>query len=491
MLDFSKSGSRRALFFCLGIMCLVLLAESAVLIRTRWVEDENWLGNGSWTLVQEGRLRMPIFPADPRYEADVSIPVHHAGMAAAFRVFGLGVAQARATSALAGIATLVAVFFLGLELGGPYCALFAGWLLAGDTFLVIASRTARPEAYSVAFCWLALLLYLRAIRAESGRLALLSGLTLGVASVNHPLALPFVLAIGIFLLSRYGWDVWRRAPAWCFSLGVLVPVALYAVWCFSDAAHIACFKNVYLARAGDPMLARIVGEPSRWADFIGLGSQRVATGLRVPVRLHVAVFLIAAFWYLFRQRRSLFAPAATLLALNLLWWVYLVNKGPRYIVMLSPLFALVLGWVISQSRGTSWRKLALAVFALVMATQLASNAYWIYKYRHVDYPVLAGRLRSVIPAHASAYGATTFWLALHDRTYYAYDRTPWDFALQKLKPEYLILNDRVMVHGSGQGSDDFASLRSNLTDFVRAHGTIAGRVPDDFYGDLEIYRVTY
>ena len=491
MLDLSKKGSRRALFFYLGIMCLVLLVQSTLLIRTRWVEDENWLGSGSWALVQEGRLRMPIFPADPRYEVDVSVPVHHAGVAAAFGAFGLGVPQARATSAIAGLATLVIVFFLGLELGGPYCALFTGWLLAGDTFLVIASRTARPEAYSVAFCWLALLVYLRAIRRESGAGVLASGLILGVAAVNHPLALPFILAIGIFLLARYGWAFWRRIPAWSFALGVLLPIAVYAAWCFSDAAHIACFKNVYLDRAGDPMLARILNEPNRWADFVGLGSQRVATGIRLPVRLHIALILVAAFWYLFRTRRSLFAAAATLLALNLLWWIYLVNKGPRYIVMLSPLFALVLGWVISQSRGTLWRKASLAVFALVMATQLASNTYWIYKYRHADYPALAARLRRVVPANASVYGATTFWLALHDRTYYAYDRTPWDFALQKLRPEYLILNDRVMAHGSGQGSDDFADLRSNLTDFVRTHGTVAGLVPDDFYGDLEIYRVTY
>jgi 4-amino-4-deoxy-L-arabinose transferase-like glycosyltransferase len=475
----------------LALACLVLLVQSALLIGTRWVEDENWLGNGSWTLVQEGRLRMPIFPADPRGEADVSITVHHLGMAASFAAFGLGIPQARATSAVAGVATVIVVFFLALELGGPYCAVLAGLLLATDTFLVVASRTARPEAYTVFFCWLALLLYARAIRRESAWVALAAGLILGVACLNHPLGLPFVLAIGVFLLARYGWRIWRQPVAWALVLGVAAPAVPYAMWCFSDPAHAACFRDVYLSKTGEPMAERIVGEASRWSDFIGLGSQRVATGLRIPVRLHVALALIAAFWYLLRTRRDLFGPAATLFVLNALWWVYLVNKGPRYLVMLSPLFALALGWVVAQSRGRSWEKAAMAVFALVMLTQVGSNAYWLYKYRRAEYPALESRLRSVIPAHASVYGATTFWLALHDRTYYAYDRTKWDYALEKLKPEYLILNDRVMVHGSGQGEDDFAVLRGRLQEFVREHGTLAGRVPDDFYGDLEVYRVAY
>jgi len=83
------------------------------------------------------------------------------------------------------------------------------------------------------------------------------------------------------------------------------------------------------------------------------------------------------------------------------------------------------------------------------------------------------------------------WMALHDRTYYAYDRTPLDFAVQKLKPEYLILYDRVMVNGSGHGEDDFARLRAQATELVRRQGTLAGRVSNEFYGAMEIYRITY
>ena len=489
-LDLTKRDHRVALF-CLIAACLVLLIQSTFLIRTRWVEDESWLSNGSWTLAQEGRVRMPIFPSDPRYQADVSMPVYHAGVAAFFTAFGLGIPQARIGSALAAIATVIVVFLVAFDIGGPRCSVFSTLLLATDTFLVIAARTARPEAYTVLFCWLALLLYSRAARASSAKLALVSGLVLGIACINHPLSLPFVLSIGAFLLVRFRWRLWREPMVWSFAIGLALPAIPYVLWCFSDANHIASFRNVYLAKTADPLTERLIGEWSRWADFIGLGSQRVSIGIRLPLRLHIALLLIAAFWYLARTRRDLAGPAATVFILNILWWVYLVNKGPRYLVVLAPLFALLLGWVLAQSPRRPWRTVALAGFALVMVTQVGANAYWIYQSRHADYPALAKKLRQIIPANASAYGATTFWLALHDRTYYAYDRTKWDFTRRNLKPEYLILNDRVMAHGSGHGDDDFSTLRSQLTTFVRQHGTLAGFVPGDFYGDLEVYRVSY
>lgn len=490
MHDSTKRDYRLALV-CLISACLILLLQSVLLIHTRWVEDESWLSNGSWTLAQEGRLRMPMFPSDPRYQADVSMPVYHDGVGAFFALFGLGIPQARISSTLAAIATVIVAFFLALDFGGPLCAVFATLLLATDTFLVVASRTARPEAYTVLFCWLALLLYSRAIKTKSAMLMVGSGVILGISCINHPISLPFVLSIGAFLLVRYRWRLWREPMAWSFALGLVLPAVPYVLWCFSDANHIASFRNVYLSKVSDPWSERMIGELSRWADFIGLGSQRVFTGIRLPVRLHLALLLIAAFWYLFRARRDLAAPIATIFVFNVLWWIYLVNKGPRYLVVVSPLFALLLGWVLAQLLRHQWRPFALAAFALVMATQVGANAYWIYQSRHADYPALAAKLRRIIPAQASAYGATTFWLALHDRTYYAYDRTKWDFAVRNLKPQYLILNDRVMTNGSGHGDDDFATLRTQLNAFVQQHGTLAGRVPGDFYGDLEVYRVSY
>jgi hypothetical protein len=128
---------------------------------------------------------------------------------------------------------------------------------------------------------------------------------------------------------------------------------------------------------------------------------------------------------------------------------------------------------------------------LVLLTQVGSNAYWLYEFRTAQYPKVAEQLSRIVPMGASVYGAGTFWLALHDRRYYSFDRTPFEFAIQKLRPQYLILFDRVMMHGSGHGTDNLATLRDQATGFGHTHGRLAGRVSNPFYGDVEVYQVSY
>jgi hypothetical protein len=480
---------RRPALVLLALSCLLLILECAPLIHTRWVEDESWLSSTSWTFVQEGRMRSPIFPASPRYIADVSPPVHALSMAAAFKVFGVGITPARGMSAVAALAFVAVVFLLGLEINGWLCAAGAALLLSTDTFLVIAARTARPEAHTALLSWLAVLLYYRAARLDSWKLSACAGLACGVAMSTHPLALPFTAWIAVVLLLRYRGSSWRTPLVWAFATGAVLGLAPYALWCFSDAAHVAAFKDTYLSKAAEPFRGRIVGELDRWRDFIGLSTQRVRLPVPIPVRLHIAALLAAAFVFLFRKRPELARSLALLLLLNVLWWLYMVNKGPRYLVLISPIFALVLSYLLSRAREFGRGKAIAAAVVVVLATQLAANAYWIYKFRSADYPAVARQLQAIVPPGAKVYGATTFWMALHDRTYYAYDRTTLDYAVRNLHPEYLILNDRVMVGGSGHGEDDFGALRIQAAEYVRAHGVLAGRVSNDFYGDLQIYRI--
>jgi len=479
-----KSALDKRAVFALVAACLLLLIQAATLMRTRWVEDESWLSNGAWTLLKEGSLRMSIFPADTSFQVDVSLPLERLSMLPVFAAFGLGEIQGRSVSALAAIATVVVVFLLAYQLAGPLCAAAAAVLLATDTFLVIAARTVRPEAETTLLCWLSLLLGYLSIRHNSLRLALASGLMGGLALLCHPLGLAFVAAMGLYYVWERGWTVRRQNMACIFAMGVAVSIVPYLFWCFSNPAHVANFQSVYVSPIREPLMERIVGELDRWSDFIGLGSRRVPLPFHIPVRIHIAAAIAAAFIFLLRVRRKL---ALCLLAVFLI----MVNKGPRYIVAVAPLFAILFGSALASSV-TQRTRMAWAVVAGVIAvTQLAGNFYWIYKYRNADYPSVTRELRAAIPPDASVYSVTTFWLALYDRTYYAYDRTPFEFARDRLKPDYLILNDRVMVQGSGHGEDDFRELRQKLTQFVRQRGSLVGRISSDFYGNLEIYHVSW
>jgi hypothetical protein len=383
------------------------------------------------------------------------------------------------------------VFFLAHRIGGRLCGILAAVLVATDSFVVVASRTARPEAETVLLCWLALLLCERAIARHSLKLGFASGLACGLGMFCHPLALAFFGAMVLFCWMEYGWTVWKEPLAWVMVAGAFVVMVPYFLWCFSDAAHIASFRYWYVDTPAAPFRERLIGEADRWSDFIGISSQRVPLLNHVPLRLHVAVILIVALAFFPRQNRRFGLAGLTLLAVNLGWLLFLVNKGPRYLVMLSPLFAIVLAYFAARSTGRWYHKLAVAAMLLVLLTQVGGNVYWLYRYRGANYQTLSRQLQSIVPPGASVYGIETFWMALNDRVYYAYDRTPLKLAVEKLHPEYMILYDRVMMHGSGHGDDTFGDLRTQATAFVRDHGVLAGRVSNEFYGDLEIYRISY
>jgi len=66
---------------------------------------------------------------------------------AAFKLFGLGIVQARAPGLLAAVGTVVVVFLLGAELGGFWLGVAAALAAAADNFLFLAARTVRQEAF--------------------------------------------------------------------------------------------------------------------------------------------------------------------------------------------------------------------------------------------------------------------------------------------------------------------------------------------------------
>ena len=493
MSEEANSGhiTKHRAWWLLAGACLLLLVQSLALIDTRWVEDDSWYSSKGWTLAREGRIRMSVFPDDPEYVTNVITTLHADTLGAMFAVFGLGILQARIVSAVFAAGVVAVVFFLALQIGGRLCGVLAAVLAATDSFLVVAARTARPEAETVLLCWLALLLLERALARHSVMLGFASGIACGLGMVCHPLALPFLAAMARSCALHYGMRVWKEPLAWTMVAGAVLVLTPYFMWCFSDAAHIASFKAGYLERVAEPFRNRIVGEPRRWMDFIGLSSQRVPLLPHVPLRAHVAVILIAAFAFFVRRDRRFGRAALVLLAVNLAWLLFLVNKGPRYLVMLSPLFAIVLAYFAARSAGGRYGKIAAAAVALVLLTQAGGNSYWLYRYRGANYAVVSRQLQNLVPPGESVYGAITFWMALHDRTYYAYDRTTLPYAVEKLHPRYMILYDRVMMNGSGYGVDNFAALRAEATEFVRTHGELAGRVSNNFYGDLEVYRVRY
>ena len=411
-------------------------------------------------------------------------------LAAAFKSLGVGPIQARLPEFLACLATIPVVFWLGCLLGSRRAGILAALLLSVDNLFVLAARTVRPEAFVTLFAALAVLLYLISRQRKSLLAALLSGVALGAACNFHTNAVGIGISIGLLIFGDFGWSLWRSKRVWGIVAGSIALIIPFVIWIATNAIRVQAFVRLY-GRGGSLSLAQAVhGELSRYGDLIGIGGQRLRLiSFPIPLRLHVVLLVVAAVIVLERKRRALSLTILALVIPSLLMWPKEMNITARYFAILAPYFALAVALAWDALQPSKARQLLAAFCVLAVVTQLAGNLVLLRQAHDADFAAVSQGLRKAIPPDARVYGAMTFYLALYDRPYFAWHRTPVDYAVDKLEINYLILNDRVLLHGTGHGSDDYREVRENSNAFVKHSADLIGQVPDPFYGNLEIYHV--
>jgi 4-amino-4-deoxy-L-arabinose transferase-like glycosyltransferase len=476
----------------IGIAMFLFLLQELPLFKARWVEDESWYAIPAYTLLHEGRLRNPT-SADSGYSAmALKPPAMALTLYAAFRSFGEGLVQARFPSLLAGLLLIPVVYLLGTALVGRAAGAAAALVVSTDNFLFVAGRTARPEIYVALFGTIAFLLWAWSRRVPGFWLPLLAGLSAGVAINYHVNGIAIAVSITLLILIDCRYRFWResRFLAFCFGAGItLIP---FAVWIQSSPSNYAAFKHEYGRGSSMTIEQKIEEERWRYADFVGASSQRIPLPFHIPYRLHIAVVIVASVILLYCRNRAFAFTGLVALAPSLLWFLYLVNKTPRYFAVVAPCLAILIGAAAFATwQAKRFRRFAGAVVLIVVITQLIGNAMLIRKSADADYSSVATQLQRLIPRGSSAYGAITFWFALRDRTFYSYNRIPLKDAVATLHPSYMILKDRVMMVGEGNGVDTWAALRKDVQGFVEHHGSLIGRVSSRFYGDLEVFAVHY
>jgi hypothetical protein len=311
-----------------------------------------------------------------------------------------------------------------------------------------------------------------------------------VACLASPNGVAAALAIGVLAFVEFRWRIIMRARPWLFVAGLLVAVTPFMLWVTSDTVHRTEFLTLYTLGEQEPLSNIPVLELARYSDFLGMPSGRLQLPVRIPYRLHVVLALLASILVLYRYNRGLLQKLACLILPCMAWWAYIRNPSARYMAIAAPYSSLLLagGALALWNQKPAWRRKLVGVVVLLLVAQVASNYALLYIYRKADYTGVTSALRALIPRDATVYGALTFWMALNDHQYYSWNRTSLPYALDH-GATYLILNDRVLVGGEGHGRDDWRIRRLTLEDFVKTNASLIGRVPNPFYGDLQIYHV--
>ena len=487
----SKAGSRPAILsprLLLAAAFVLFIIQQAPYFQSRWIEDENSYSDAAWNFAREGRIHMSMFPpTDAMSVVDVRPPAMSIALGGVFKVVGLGVWQARLLPFLGALATILITYFFGAYLAGEWAGGVAALLVATDSMLFVAGRTTRPESIEAFLNMLSALLFLWAMRRNSWKAALAAGLVAGLSMNFHINGVIAPVAMGLWAVYEYGVKVWQKPVAWAFAIAVALCVVPYVLWINADAIHHRAYLDLQ-GLASDMSFTRLSGEIRRYADFLGVGSLKVLP-VAIPVRAPIALIILAGLGVLYARNRRLFWYLGLFLAAHMGVWFYLSNKNVRYTAVAAPLFALIVAaGAVSFATTPKLRQIAVALCLVYGAIGIAGNVYLVNRFKTVDYVALTAQLREAVPPGTTVYGASTFWLALNDRRYYSYDRSLFDYAIANLKPQYLILYDRVMMQGSGFG-ENFGDVRTKAAAFVQTHGEKIATIPSQFYGDLEIYRV--
>lgn len=472
------------------LACFIFLLQATPLLHTRWVEDENWYGSIGYSLHTEGRLRNPVFPdTDIESHVDTHPPGTAIAVAADAALFGVGTTQFRISSIMAGLGLVLAFYLLGAELLCPAAGAVAALLAATDTFVLLAARTVRPEVFVACFTTLAVWLFFRARRTNSTLLALLSGLFVGLAMNFHPNGLAICASLCLLLLLEFRIRIFRAPRFWAFVAGSVSALVPFVTWIVSSPERIQAFRALW--GRGSQMTAGMLltFEKARYSDFLGLGSSRVPLPVPLPVRIHIVAAIAIAAFLLWRSNRMLLGEMLVLMIPSMLFWPIQVNPASRFFAILEPYIVVMLvAGAMEFGKSAARMRVAMALLLVIGLSQIAGNAYFLWRSRAADYRAVTSSLRAIVPPAAKVYGALTFWLAFYDRPFYSFNRVPLGYALRH-GVQYLVTNDRVMVNGTGYGDNFYEPLREQVNAFTRSHCQLAGKVSSAFYGDLEIYRV--
>jgi 4-amino-4-deoxy-L-arabinose transferase-like glycosyltransferase len=476
----------------LGFAILLFFLQTLPCLSYRWLPDESWYSGPAYSMVHGNGISNPAFgPNELESQIDARPPGTAIVIAAAFRLFGTSPVSARLGSILAGVAIILLTYRLARDMIGVKGALVATFLVATDNLIVITSRCARPEALT-AMAILASLLAMKQY-GQRGRIvwAFLSGMLIAVGTVFHITLLGYIVSIGILAIALdRGRGAFPLRGATGYGVGYGLGLAPIAAWLLTAPLGGAGFRHEYMHPAVSSSLwSKFLQDGHRYSDLLGFNMLH-GHGLEfIPFRLPIPLFFLAASCFLWKLRRQWFYLELLLLVPSMIWFIYLIDKTPRYFALLAPVFALVIGAAVAASRSSQrLHRVLLSLSCLVVAAQMSANFVFLHAASNANYDKVTAELRSVIPPGQTAYGTVTFWLALHDHPFISYERTdPW-MAANQFHTRYFIAGDRVMTSGLPGDEAFYESLRRSMAELIN-QSTLVGHFSDQYYGDLKVYKL--
>jgi hypothetical protein len=478
-------------------------------------EDEPWQASTAYKLMHQGVLGSDLFAGfynmDQRYFG--FMPLHPFALAGFFKVFGVGLAQARLETVVMGALTLVLSYALGARLFGPWVGAVAVAMLVlvrwtGLTYLQLTgiplvdfSRIARYDPLVPVLGLASLHVYLSG-RDRSGWWLVLAGALAGLSGLAHLYGLFWLPALALLAF----WDGRRGAIGW-LALGAALPWLPYAAFVLSDlpdwSGQTLIYANRFELLSLPWYLDNLLQEFHRYGP--GLGPFGPAWLLRVGwwvALIAGPISLALLFKRAFRGDSAARAIVVPALVFPVLFALLIKLKLVNYTLVELPLFAVATAWAgvaawRSAAPDKRWLKPLLATLGLVL---IAEGGVQLIRLEQAaatmtPYPTFIAEVRGYLPPGARVLALHTYWFGLEDRDVrsflvplnFADEGLPLDQGLARVDPDVVLLDARMRGYfatpeAAADGVRFFAWLDQHA-------GQLIGRIDDPTYGLMEVYRV--
>ncbi len=294
-----------------------------------------WFDEGSHLHVPKALVRFGVY-ADYSsegfryYGPTVGVgPTVMLPIAAAFKLFGIGLLQARLVMVLYLLAAIYAFYRLALVLGGRRLAWVATALLVTSrgVSLIEYGRQVLGEVPGLFFMAIGLALWLASWEKAGLRRLVLVGLLLGLSVVTkNQYLLVLVPTLGLAWLANLLY--YRTAPQRIFILPGLIAVACFAVWQIYMILYLGpatASENLEMLRQQSASAALVFSPGLMKESLKYLLSLDVYLGMLVPVLVYGLVISLPR-----RREGQRWGTLWILMVVNLVWYVVASIGWPRY-----------------------------------------------------------------------------------------------------------------------------------------------------------------
>jgi 4-amino-4-deoxy-L-arabinose transferase-like glycosyltransferase len=369
--------------------------------------DEGLLSEVAWHLVEEGKFAQPLWSGYLDYETFSTHPnyLYYFFLAISFKLFGLGVFQARLVSVISGFFLITFLHYFVRRVWSNRMANITTILLVLNPLFILSARIARQEMLTTLFSFLCVGLLILGIKEKKSLLTFVAGIFGTLTILTHLNGL-FICFAGLMLIvindlflakkrtSIMEWKTWKSSFYFLAGIGIsIIPFALFVL------LHLDIFIYQFfelwsyrLPSSSSRIITNIITEPLRWTK-----------GITTPLSICVGVL---GFIYCLpkllsqksqKKREGYLSIYVILTIIILCFTLFDYHKYYGYLLIVLPLFCILSGAMFTDIiKRRKTQIFAIVILFLLLLSYVGVVQYKVWRDRNTDYQGYCDQVKKVI-----------------------------------------------------------------------------------------------